>query len=127
WPKLARALKVEYLIDDPRFAKAKQRRQNGPELVALLDAAFAARPLAEIAAALDGEQMIWSPVLSAAEAIRDPQALAAGCVVQTPAHDGSTFPAPAGPVRFAGADDGPKGPAPRMGEHTRTVLGEVGF
>ncbi len=127
WPKLARALKVEHLIDDPRFAKAKQRRQNGPELVALLDAAFAARPLAEIAAALDGEQMIWSPVLSAAEAIRDPQALAAGCVVQTPAHDGSTFPAPAGPVRFAGADDAPKGPAPRMGEHTRAVLAEAGF
>jgi crotonobetainyl-CoA:carnitine CoA-transferase CaiB-like acyl-CoA transferase len=127
WPKLARALKIEHLIDDPRFAKAKNRRAHGPELVALLDEAFAARPLAEIAASLDAEQMIWAPVLTAAEAIKDPQALAAGCVVQTPMPGGGAFPAPAGPVRFVGADDGPKGPSPQLGEHTRAVLADAGF
>ena len=37
------------------------------------------------------------------------------------------MPAPAGPIRFPGADDGPKGPSPRMGEHTRLVLGELGY
>ena len=35
--------------------------------------------------------------------------------------------APAGPVRFPGADDGPKGPSPRAGEHTRAVLSEAGY
>jgi crotonobetainyl-CoA:carnitine CoA-transferase CaiB-like acyl-CoA transferase len=120
-------LKIEHLIDDPRFAKAKNRRAHGPELVALLDEAFAARPLAEIAASLDAEQMIWAPVLTAAEAIKDPQALAAGCVVQTPMPGGGAFPAPAGPVRFVGADDGPKGPSPQLGEHTRAVLADAGF
>lgn len=127
WPKLARALKLEHLIDDPRFVKAKQRRENGVELVALLDAAFASRPLDAIAASLDAEEMIWAPVLTAAEAIHDPQAIAAGCVVQTPTHDGGSFPAPGGPVRFTGADDGPKGPAPRLGEHTRAVLADAGY
>ncbi len=127
WPKLARALKVQHLVDDPRFARAKARRDNGPALVALLDEAFAARPLDEIAAALDAEEMIWSPVLTAAEAIQDPQAIAAGCVVQTPTHDGGSFNAPAAPVRFAGADDGPQGPSPRMGEYTRAVLAQVGY
>ncbi len=127
WPKLARALKIEHLVDDPRFAKARERRENGAALVELLDAAFAAHPLSEIAPALDAEAMIWSPVLTPGEAIADAQAIAAGCVVQTPLHDGGAMPAPAGPIRFPGADDGPKGPSPRMGEHTRAVLDELGY
>jgi len=127
WPKLAKALNVEHLVDDPRFAKARGRRENGAALVELLDTAFAARPLSEIATALDAEEMIWSPVLTPAEAIADPQAIAAGCVVQTPLHDGGAMPAPAGPIRFPGVDDGPKGPSPRMGEHTRRVLESAGY
>ena len=71
--------------------------------------------------------MVWAPILSPAEAISDPQAIAAGCVVQTPTHEGGVFNAPASPVRFPGADDGPKGPAPRFGEHTRAVLAELGY
>src|SRR5262249_32777789 len=109
WPKLARALKVEHLVDDPRFVKARQRRENGAQLVPLLDDAFAARPYAEIKAALDTEEMVWAPVLTPAEAIADPQALAAGCIVETPLQGGGTVKAPAAPVRFVGADDGPKG------------------
>jgi crotonobetainyl-CoA:carnitine CoA-transferase CaiB-like acyl-CoA transferase len=127
WPKLARALGLEHLIDDPRFAKARGRRENGAALVELLDRAFAARPADDIAAALDDEEMIWSPVLKPSEAIADRQALAAGCVVRTPTHDGGSMPAPAGPIRFPGADDGPKGPSPRPGEHTRAVLAELGY
>lgn len=127
WPRLARALQIETIVDDPRFANNRARRENGALLVPLLDAAFAARPLSEIAAALDAEEMVWAPVLTPTEAIADPQAIAAGCVVQTPTHDGGTIPAPAAPVRFPGADDGPKGPAPRAGEHTRAVLSELGY
>lgn len=127
WPKLARALNIEHLAADERFTSAKVRRANGPALVEILDAAFAARPLAEIAVALDAEEMIWSPVLRPAEAIADAQAIAAGCVVQTPTHDGGAFNAPASPIRFPGADDGPKGPAPRVGEHTRAVLAELEY
>lgn len=127
WPKLARALNVEHLVNDPRFSNGRARRQHGSELVPLLDLAFAARTLEDVAAALDAEEMIWAPVLTAAEAIVDPQAIAAGCVVQTPKHDGGTMPAPAAPVRFPGVDDGPKGPSPRPGEHTRLVLAELGY
>jgi len=127
WPKIARALKIEHLVEDPRFAKARARRENVALLVPLLDAAFGARPYADIAAALDAEEMIWAPVLTPAEAVADPQTIAAGCVVHTPMHDGGVFAAPAAPVRFVGADDGPKGPAPSAGEHTRAVLAAAGY
>lgn len=127
WIALCRALKREALIEDERFAKARARRDNGAALVALLDDAFGALSLAEAGAALDAEDIIWSPVQKAADAIRDPQLIAAGGVVQTPQNDGGSILAPGGPLRFPGADDGPKGPAPRMGEHTRAVLTEAGY
>lgn len=127
WPKIARLLGIEHLVKNPRFATSRARRENAAELVPLLDEAFAKLDYAQAAAALDGEQMVWAPILSPAEAISDPQAIAAGCVVQTPTHEGGVFNAPASPVRFPGADDGPKGPAPRFGEHTRDVLAELGY
>jgi crotonobetainyl-CoA:carnitine CoA-transferase CaiB-like acyl-CoA transferase len=127
WPKLARALKLEHLIEDPRFAKARARRENGAALVPLLDGAFAARSFAELATALDREAMIWAPLLTPAEAVADPQTLAAGCVLQTPTRDGGVVNAPAPPVRFVGAEAGPKSPAPTQGQHTRAVLGEAGL
>lgn len=127
WPPLCRALKLEHLIEDERFTRAKARRTNGPELVAILDDAYAAFTLEELTARLDAEEMIWSPVLTAAEAIADRQAIAAGCVVQTPQHEGPPINAPGSPIRFPGADDGPKGPAPKLGEHTRAVLSQLGY
>lgn len=127
WPRLCRALKLEHLIADARFSSAKQRRANSGELVDTLDAAFAAMTLEAVTAALDAEEMIWAPMLTSAEAAVDPQAVAAGCVVEMPQHDGGTIKAPGGPIRFPGADDGPKGPAPRAGEHTRAVLVELGY
>lgn len=127
WPKVCRALRLDHLIDDERFARARERRKHGPELVDLMDAAFAERDLADISAALDAEELIWAPVLTAAEAIADAQTIACGAVVQTPQRDGGAINAPGAPIRFPGADDGPKGPAPLVGEHTRAVLAELGY
>jgi crotonobetainyl-CoA:carnitine CoA-transferase CaiB-like acyl-CoA transferase len=54
--------------------------------------------------------------------------IAAGGIVDMPAKTpGQTFRSPAGPARFVGADDGPKGPAPTLGQHTRDVLAGLGY
>jgi crotonobetainyl-CoA:carnitine CoA-transferase CaiB-like acyl-CoA transferase len=106
---------------------AKNRRLNGPALVSELDAAFAALDFDDAAKLLDAADMVWSPVQRAAEVAVDPQAEAAGCFVETPDGAGGVFRAPAAPARFPGAEDGPKGPAPTLGQHTDEVLASVGF
>ena len=127
WPKVARAAGRPELLDDPRFASAKERRANTPALVEALDAGFGALTFAEAAARLDVEDVAWAPVQSALEVLADPQAAAAGCFVETPDGHGGTFKAPAAPARFPGADDGPKGPAPRVDQHTDEILAELGY
>ena len=63
-----------------------------------------------------------------ADVAEDPQVHAAGGIVQTPGKDGvGSFASPAAPARFHGVDDGPKGPAPGLGQHTREVLEGLGY
>jgi crotonobetainyl-CoA:carnitine CoA-transferase CaiB-like acyl-CoA transferase len=127
FPVIAAAAGRPELADDPRFARARDRRVNGAELVRALDEAFAGISMDEAAARLDAADIVWSPVQTPAELAADPQAEAAGCFVMAPDGQGGHDRAPAAPARFAGADDGPKGPTPKLGEHSRGVLEEVGF
>ncbi|KCZ96699.1 E-cinnamoyl-CoA:R-phenyllactate CoA transferase large subunit [Hyphomonas polymorpha PS728] len=128
WAPLCRVINRPELATDPRFNNAKGRRANNAEVVNLLDAGFGAYKMEELAGRLDAESIAWAPVQTLAEVAADPQAHAAGAIVQTPSSkgDGSTYASPASPVRFPGADDGPKGPSPAPGEHTRQVLTSLG-
>jgi crotonobetainyl-CoA:carnitine CoA-transferase CaiB-like acyl-CoA transferase len=126
WPQVCRALGRPELIDDPRFANGRSRRQHAAELVDVLDAAFAALSFAEIAPRLDAEDLVWSPLQTPGEVAADPQAEAAGCFVDIPGAAG-VHRSVASPARFPGADDGPKGRAPELGEHTEAVLRELGL
>ncbi|MGE3143890.1 MAG: CaiB/BaiF CoA transferase family protein [Hyphomonadaceae bacterium] len=127
WDRVARAAKREDLIDDPRFADAKARRQNTPALVDVLDAAFSAMTLEELGARFDAEGVVWAPAQRPAEVVADPQAHAAGCFTEIPDGAGGAYAAPAGPARFHGVDVGPQGPAPAPGQHTQEILTELGF
>ncbi|HEX6866170.1 MAG TPA: CoA transferase, partial [Caulobacteraceae bacterium] len=53
WPGIAAAAGKAELVDDERFSSSRARRENGPALVAELDAGFAALPYEEIARRLD--------------------------------------------------------------------------
>ena len=103
----------EDLINDERYTKAKGRRANSAELVSLMDQEFGKYTKAEIAERLDENSIAWAPVQTLAEVAADPQVKAAGAITQVPSAsgDGSSFASPASPVRFPGADDGPKGPS----------------
>jgi len=115
------------LIDDARFAGGKARRQNARELCAELDAAFAALPFEEIARRLDAADLVWAPLQTPADVAADAQVAAAGAFIQVEDGHGGTYRSPAAPARFPGADVDRRPPAPKLGEHTRAVLGELGY
>jgi crotonobetainyl-CoA:carnitine CoA-transferase CaiB-like acyl-CoA transferase len=127
WRQIAVAAGRPDLPEDPRFATARLRRENTAALVDILDEAFGAMDYAQAKQALDAGDITWAPWQTPRDLVGDPQAQAAGCFVRTPDGHGATFPAPAGPARFPGSEDGPRGPAPRLGEHTAAVLAEIGY
>lgn len=127
WPRIATAAGRPELVDDPRFASSKSRRENTGALVDILDEAFGAMDYAEVEIALDAGDLTWAPYQTPRELVGDPQAEAAGCFVDTPDGAGGTFKAPASPARFPGAQDGPRGPAPRLGADTASVFRELGW
>jgi crotonobetainyl-CoA:carnitine CoA-transferase CaiB-like acyl-CoA transferase len=122
WKALRGALGIEHLSEDPRFKSAKDRRLNAEPLVEALDAAFAQYTFAEATARLEAANLVWAPVQTAAEAVKDPQLAAAGGLVDTP-----SGPMPAGPVKFPGLDQSRRGAAPKQGGDAREVLADYGF
>ncbi len=121
------AIELPDIAADPRFASARLRRENVVAFVEALDEGFARFTLDEIGARLTAADMIWAPLYAPRDVAADPIAEAAGCFVETSDASGARFRAPASPARFPGSDDGPKGPAPALGQHTREVLGEAGY
>lgn len=127
WPPLARVAGHPEWIDDPRFATATDRAINARELITLLDAVFATRTLAEWIDVFATEpDMFWAPQATPDEVIADPQLRAAGGLIEVP-HDGGTATMIASPIDFHGTPGEPRSLAPRLGQHTREVLGELGY
>ena len=127
WPAFATIAGRADLIEDERFSTGKARRENSPLLIAELDKGFAALPFDEIAARLDAADMAWAPVQTPAQVAADPQVMASGAIVQVEDGQGGTFPSPAAPARFPGADATVRPRSPTLGEHTREVLAEIGY
>ena len=100
WPRMARAVGQPELLEDARFEGIRNRRSNGPALVAILDEAFGAMTWAEVQAALEAEKIIFGPVQSVAQATQDEQALAAGCYVDVTGANGTAIRLPATPIDF---------------------------
>jgi crotonobetainyl-CoA:carnitine CoA-transferase CaiB-like acyl-CoA transferase len=127
WPEFCKAAGRPELVEDERFATGKTRRANGPALIAELDAGFAELPFEEIARRLDAADLVWAPLQTPADVAADPQVAASGALVQIDDGEGGTYPSPAAPMRFPGADQMVRPRSPTLGEHTRQVLAELGY
>jgi crotonobetainyl-CoA:carnitine CoA-transferase CaiB-like acyl-CoA transferase len=116
----------EDLIDDPRFADMAARRTNATACVAELDAIFARHALSEWKELLAGIDAPWAPVQSVQELVDDPQAIANGYLGDVTLDDGFTYRLPVVPVQLD-EEPPPMRRAPEHGEHTESVLEELGY
>jgi crotonobetainyl-CoA:carnitine CoA-transferase CaiB-like acyl-CoA transferase len=127
WPPLARAVGRPEWLSDPRFATPGARFRNARELIAELDQVFATLPLDEWAAEFAQEpDFFWAPVQRVDELLSDAQFAAAGGLVEVPDDEGTTTMV-ATPADFQEHPARPRFRAPRLGEHTVEVLGELAF
>lgn len=121
FPNLCQAIGRPELTDDPRFGSSQAIRKHGPELIEILDAAFATASLEEWEVKLD-EAGVWWQVISTLEEVLEDEQLAANAALRPVWNAGKVWPMVTSP--FAIARDAPDPvPAPELGQHTAEIVG----
>lgn len=124
WVRMAQALGLGGLVDDPRFASFEDRLVNKDALVSALDKAFGTRSTAEWLVVLEAAGVPCAPVNSVAQALQDPQVLARGAVFTLEHESLGTLTHVGSPVRVGTAEH-VRTNAPGLGADTRSVLADM--
>jgi crotonobetainyl-CoA:carnitine CoA-transferase CaiB-like acyl-CoA transferase len=127
WPGFCQAIGRPDLMTDERYADVVVRAQHGPELIVLLDQIFATKTRAEWGELFDRFDLVWGPVQSIDEVVRDPQAHALGAFAKVAHRNGEEIEVVRSPVEFSATPASIRRAAPELGQHTEEVLLEHGY
>jgi crotonobetainyl-CoA:carnitine CoA-transferase CaiB-like acyl-CoA transferase len=124
WPLLAACVGREELVHDPRFATASSRQAHARELIAILDAVFAAKDLAAWRAVLDANDLVTGAVATLEDIPGDKQMLANDVLVPLGNEGMLTVNSP---FWVGEAEKVAPRRAPGVGEHSDEVLRAAGY
>lgn len=127
WVRLVEVLGAPELARDARFADNASRMRHLKELEAALVPHFARCTTAEWLATLETAGVPAGPVLDINQMHRDEQTLARAMVTETDHPRAGRVKTLGLPVKFSETPGGVQRAAPTFGQHTREVLGELGF
>jgi formyl-CoA transferase/CoA:oxalate CoA-transferase len=127
WGPFCEAIGDPALARDARFATRVDRVQRRAELTAELAPVFRRRTVADWMARLEAHDVLCAPVNRYADLPRDPQIAASRLIVEQEHPRAGRFRTLDTPIRFERTPGEIRTPAPELGEHTDTVLEEVGM
>ena len=127
WLRLLAVLGAEDLAADPRFAANRDRMENREALAEALAPHFRRAPSADWLARLEAGGVPAGPVLDVLAMQADPQARARAMVVEVDHARAGRMETLGLPVKFSHTPGRVHGPAPLLGEHSRTILTEAGY
>ena len=124
WRRLAPLLDVDGLANDPRFASFGLRRRHSAEFLSVVEPAFKRRTTSEWAELLRKAGIPGGEVNSVDEALRDPQTIARGLIMESYHPTLGIVRQPVSPMAV-GPDRYETRRAPFLGEHQVEVLEEL--
>ena len=125
WRKLCDAMGAKDLAEDPRFATNALRVENRATLVPQLERMFRERTVDDWLARLRAAEVPAAPVNNLDRAFAEPPVAERAMIVEYDHPDVGRVRMPGNPIRMSGVTGTISKPAPRLGEHTDAVLGEL--
>jgi crotonobetainyl-CoA:carnitine CoA-transferase CaiB-like acyl-CoA transferase len=127
WLGLLKAADRMVIAEDARFKTRDDRRRNFEQLEKELAPTFATKDREQWLRLLDENDVPASPLYNMKEVLEDPQVLHLGLTeeVEHPKTGKAKFVG--SPVCYEGLSVEKSGPPPLPGEHTDTILAELGY
>ncbi|WP_137918708.1 CaiB/BaiF CoA-transferase family protein [Hydrogenophaga sp. 2FB] len=125
--KLCQVLGRAEWAEDPRFSTNAERVRNIGVLSGLLRAEFGARGRTELIAALDKVGVPCGAINTVPDVFEDPQVKARGMLKHVAHPNGVMVPQVSTPMRFEETPLVDVAAPPTLGQHTDTVLAELGY
>jgi formyl-CoA transferase len=114
------------LIKDPRYATNAQRVKHAEELDAIIGAFVAQRTQAENVAFFEKAEVTIGPIYDIAQILEDPHFIDREVIADYPDPDMGAFPMHHVVPRLSRTPGTIRTPAPKLGQHNREILAEVG-
>lgn len=128
WPRFCKAMGLEHIEKDPRFATDEAQMQHTEEIMAIVRGKFLERTADEWLQRLEEADVICGPILSYQEVFAHPQVQANQMVVTLPHPDGGGEIKQVGmPAHLSCTPGGVRTPGPRLGQHGREILSTAGY
>jgi crotonobetainyl-CoA:carnitine CoA-transferase CaiB-like acyl-CoA transferase len=115
------------LVDNPRYLTNEDRVKNAAELDAIIGPFISEKTQAENVAFFEAAEVTIGPIYDISQIIEDPHFIERELVADYPDADMDTFPMHHVVPRLSGTPGTIRTPAPRLGQHNRELLGEIGI
>src|SRR5215468_4098939 len=127
WPRFCQLLGLDRLVDDPRFVSVGERVKNQRELERVIEEVTVKHSRAHWLERCEAAGIPAGPIYSVPEALGDAHARARGMVQEYEYPGVGRVNALGNPVKLSRSPARLAKGAPRLGEDTDTVLGELGY
>jgi len=114
------------LVDNPRYRTNADRVKNAAELDVIIGAFVAERTQAENVKFFEEAEVTIGPIYDISQIIEDPHVLERELIADYPDADMTAFPMHHVVPRLSETPGTIRAPAPRLGEHNRSLLAEIG-